>query len=61
MVVTMLHANCFLTRQVRIFACFILRVKIRDCELDYTEIRARDTGIRYIFASGSRLANAHLP
>lgn len=34
MVVIVLHENCFLTRQVRIFACFILRVKIRDGELD---------------------------
>ena len=46
---------------MRIFAGFILRVKIRDCELDYFEVRARDTGIRCIFATGSRLANAHLP
>lgn len=34
MAVIILHENCFLTRQVRIFACFILRVQIRDRALD---------------------------
>lgn len=61
MAVIILHENCFLTRQVRIFAYFILRVQIRDRALDYIEIRACDTSIRYIFAAGSRLANAYLP